>query len=49
MKDFSNRYIIIFSVVMVVSVAIILSLMALLLQLVTENNDLSRAPGKRPR
>jgi len=23
--------------------------MALLLQLVTENNDLSRAPGKRPR
>jgi len=32
MKDFSNRYIMIFSVVMVVSVAILLSLTALLLQ-----------------
>jgi Na+-transporting NADH:ubiquinone oxidoreductase subunit C len=32
MKDFSNRYIFVFSVVMVVSVAILLSLTALLLQ-----------------
>ena len=32
MKDFSNKYIFIFSAVMVVSVAILLSLTALLLQ-----------------
>ena len=38
MKDFSNKYIIIFSVVMVVSVAILLSLMALLLQPRQEKN-----------
>ena len=38
MKDFSNRYIMIFSVVMVVSVAILLSLTALLLQPRQEKN-----------
>jgi Na+-transporting NADH:ubiquinone oxidoreductase subunit C len=38
MKDFSNRYIFIFSVVMVVSVAILLSLTALLLQPRQEKN-----------
>ncbi len=38
MKDFSNKYIMIFSVVMVVSVAILLSLMALLLQPRQEKN-----------
>ena len=38
MKDFSNRYIFIFSVVMVVSVAILLSLTALLLQPTQEKN-----------
>jgi Na+-transporting NADH:ubiquinone oxidoreductase subunit C len=38
MKDFSNRYIFIFSLVMVVSVAILLSLTALLLQPRQEKN-----------
>lgn len=38
MKDFSNRYIFIFSLVMVVSVAILLSLTALLLQPKQEKN-----------
>lgn len=38
MKDFSNRYIFIFSLVMVVSVAILLSLTALLLQPMQEKN-----------
>ena len=38
MKDFSNRYIMVFSVVMVVSVAILLSLTALLLQPKQEKN-----------
>ncbi|MDD3737537.1 MAG: Na(+)-translocating NADH-quinone reductase subunit C, partial [Bacteroidales bacterium] len=38
MKDFSNRYIMIFSVVMVVSVAVLLSLTALLLQPRQEKN-----------
>jgi Na+-transporting NADH:ubiquinone oxidoreductase subunit C len=38
MKDFSNRYIMIFSVVMVISVAILLSLTALLLQPRQEKN-----------
>jgi Na+-transporting NADH:ubiquinone oxidoreductase subunit C len=38
MKDFSNRYIMVFSVVMVVSVAILLSLTALLLQPRQEKN-----------
>jgi Na+-transporting NADH:ubiquinone oxidoreductase subunit C len=38
MKDFSNKYIMIFSVVMVVSVAILLSLTALLLQPRQEKN-----------
>lgn len=38
MKDFSNKYIMVFSVVMVVSVAILLSLTALLLQPMQEKN-----------
>ncbi len=38
MKDFSNRYIMIFSVVMIVSVAILLSLTAMLLQPRQEKN-----------
>lgn len=38
MKDFSNKYIMVFSMVMVVSVAVILSLMALLLQPLQEKN-----------
>jgi Na+-transporting NADH:ubiquinone oxidoreductase subunit C len=38
MKDFSNRYIVVFSVVMIVSVAILLSLTALLLQPRQEKN-----------
>jgi len=38
MKDFSNKYIFTFSVVMVVSVAILLSLAAMLLQPVQERN-----------
>ncbi len=38
MKDFSNKYIMVFSVVMVVSVAILLSLTALLLQPRQEKN-----------
>lgn len=38
MKDFSNRYIMVFSVVMIVSVAILLSLTALLLQPRQEKN-----------
>ncbi|MDZ7634518.1 MAG: hypothetical protein U5L72_08820 [Bacteroidales bacterium] len=38
MKDFSNRYIMVFSMVMVVSVAILLSLAALLLQPKQEKN-----------
>ena len=38
MKDFSNRYIMVFSVVMVVSVAILLSLTALLLQPMQQKN-----------
>jgi len=38
MKDFSNKYIMVFSVVMVVSVAILLSLTALLLQPKQEKN-----------
>ena len=38
MKDFSNKYIMIFSVVMVVSVAILLSLTAMLLQPRQEKN-----------
>jgi Na+-transporting NADH:ubiquinone oxidoreductase subunit C len=38
MKDFSNRYIMVFSVVMIVSVAILLSLTALLLQPMQEKN-----------
>lgn len=38
MKDFSNRYIMVFSVVMIVSVAILLSLTAMLLQPRQEKN-----------
>ncbi len=38
MKDFSNRYIMVFSVVMIVSVAILLSLTAMLLQPKQEKN-----------
>jgi len=38
MKDFSNKYIMVFSVVMVVSVAILLSLTALLLQPMQQKN-----------
>ena len=38
MKDFSNRYIFIFSVVMVVSVAVLLSLAAMLLQPIQDRN-----------
>jgi len=38
MKDFSNKYIMVFSVVMVVSVAVLLSLTALLLQPLQEKN-----------